>query len=130
MVFDKHYPNRKDHRAPSRHVSSSCRPNGGCPWCERGRMRQTLMADEDAQLGLLEHVEPEETHACYELGDDDRFRRVHRPGPRSACFTCDADGVPESDLSEYRDNPTCSCEVCIIMRGLPPLRVPLLEALR
>jgi hypothetical protein len=40
MGFDKHYPNRKDWRKPyrgSRAVDRSCRPGGGCPWCERAR---------------------------------------------------------------------------------------------
>ena len=40
MGFDNEYPNRKDWRQPYRRaarVYASCRPNGGCPWCERSR---------------------------------------------------------------------------------------------
>lgn len=36
MSFDKHYPNRKDWIKPyfgSRLFDTSCRPNGGCPYC-------------------------------------------------------------------------------------------------
>ena len=41
MSFDKSYTNRKDKREPYRGAGKcdrTCRPNGGCPYCERGRL--------------------------------------------------------------------------------------------
>lgn len=44
MSFDKHYPNRKDHRRPYRRGSKrfdrTCRNHGSCPYCERGRLHK------------------------------------------------------------------------------------------
>jgi hypothetical protein len=43
MSFDKYYPNRKDQRKPyyrSGKYDSSCRPHGGCKWCENNRLIQ------------------------------------------------------------------------------------------
>ena len=42
MSFDKNYPNRKDKRKPYRKnkrgsVDKTCRPHGGCPYCENAR---------------------------------------------------------------------------------------------
>jgi hypothetical protein len=41
MGFDKDYPNRKDKRKPyfkkAQLCDTSCRPNGGCMWCEGNR---------------------------------------------------------------------------------------------
>lgn len=51
MSFDKHYPNRKDHRRPYRGAASfdgSCRPHGGCPYCEtRRRIRSLRLAQRE-----------------------------------------------------------------------------------
>lgn len=44
MSFDKKYPNRKDHRKPyykSGKHDATCRPHGGCPYCEQNRMHST-----------------------------------------------------------------------------------------
>lgn len=44
MAFDETYPNRKDWRQQYlgrlRHAPMSCRPPGGCPWCESSRFHQ------------------------------------------------------------------------------------------
>jgi hypothetical protein len=40
MGFDNDHPNRKDWRKAyrkSKVFDRSCRPNGGCPWCESNR---------------------------------------------------------------------------------------------
>ena len=37
MSFDKNYPNRKDHREPSRKASRGCRNHGSCGYCADNR---------------------------------------------------------------------------------------------
>jgi hypothetical protein len=40
VAFHKHYPNRKDWLGRyygSQRFDTSCRPHGGCPYCESGR---------------------------------------------------------------------------------------------
>lgn len=52
MSFDKSYPHRKDIRAPyrgSKRFDASCRPNGGCPWCQRNRTFNDLKRAESAK---------------------------------------------------------------------------------
>lgn len=45
MSFDKQYNNRKDRRKPyykkSERCDRSCRPGGGCPYCEANRKFRT-----------------------------------------------------------------------------------------
>jgi hypothetical protein len=49
MAFDKEYPNRKDWRKPYRRraqqCDSTCRPNGGCPYCERNRFHSRKLRE-------------------------------------------------------------------------------------
>jgi len=54
MSFDKHYPNRKDHRHPYRgakRYDRSCRPNGSCDYCRNNRLhadrRQRAKANDE-----------------------------------------------------------------------------------
>lgn len=66
MSFDKKYLNRKDKHQQYRHSGKhnrTCRPHGGCPYCERNRLHNSLTkiktADEkinelDSQLPGLE----------------------------------------------------------------------------
>lgn len=53
MGFDNHYPNRKDWRKPYRKAARfdrSCRPHGGCGYCEDNRLytnkKRLLIANE------------------------------------------------------------------------------------
>lgn len=60
MSFDKSYPNRKDWLRPYRRsqaFDSSCRPHGGCPWCEGNRTVADLRANERADEELDEFWE-------------------------------------------------------------------------
>ena len=44
MSLDKAIAHGKEHRKPYRGaqaIDSSCRPHGGCPWCESGRQHNT-----------------------------------------------------------------------------------------
>ena len=46
MSFDTEYPNRKDRRKPYRKSAAfdpSCRPHGGCPWCEGNRKHAEIV---------------------------------------------------------------------------------------
>ena len=48
MSLNKSIEHGKDHRGPyrgSQRWDSSCRPNGGCPWCESSRLRYKRIAD-------------------------------------------------------------------------------------
>lgn len=64
MSFDKHYPNRKDRRKPYRRrgkYDASCRPHGGCPWCERDRLhRHERHAPADEADQFRDAAEPQE----------------------------------------------------------------------
>lgn len=48
---------RKTYREKGRRAAEyvrSCRNHGGCEWCKRNRMINTLRHEEDLRLGLLE----------------------------------------------------------------------------
>ena len=52
VSFDRHYPKRKDWRKPYRRSAafdSSCRPHGGCPYCEGNRLYHSRKALELAR---------------------------------------------------------------------------------
>lgn len=58
MAFDNHYPNRKDWRRPyrgSKAFDSTCRNQGGCPWCADGRKHR-----ERRQTPIVERAGREE----------------------------------------------------------------------
>ena len=78
MSFDKDYPNRKDHRKAyrkSQRFDATCRPNGGCPWCEGNRLHKSKLrqriADEKLMDVLREMADPwfgyddEDFYDCY-----------------------------------------------------------------
>jgi len=56
MSFDnKNYPHRKDHRKPyyrSGKCDRTCRPNGGCPYCQSSR----LHAQNKAKISAKEQI--------------------------------------------------------------------------
>lgn len=58
MSFDnKNYPNRKDKRKPyykSGKHDRSCRPNGGCAWCQGNRLHKNDKQDAKYQQYLDE----------------------------------------------------------------------------
>lgn len=71
MTFDRHYPNRKDHRAPYRRSARfdrSCRPHGGCAWCEGGRLhssqRRMLLLDPDEPERELRPCTAHDVYGC------------------------------------------------------------------
>jgi len=45
MSFDKAIASGQEHRKPwrgSARFDGSCRPHGGCPWCEAGRVHKNV----------------------------------------------------------------------------------------
>lgn len=57
MTFDKNYPNRKDRRSPyykSGKHDRTCRPGGGCPYCEGNRLHRLEVQEEDVKHQLDE----------------------------------------------------------------------------
>lgn len=60
MTFDKHYPNRKDHRKQyygSARFDRSCRPGGDCPYCKENRFHSESVRKERADYILNEYFE-------------------------------------------------------------------------
>lgn len=52
MGFDKFYPNRKDWRSPYTRrgrYDKTCRPHGGCPYCEANRFHSERIRIEKAE---------------------------------------------------------------------------------
>ncbi len=58
MSFDKEYPKRKDWRKPykrrAQKIDLTCRPNGGCPYCEGNRLYSRKIQEEKANYSLKE----------------------------------------------------------------------------
>lgn len=58
MAFDKEYPNRKDWRKPYRRppqkCDATCRPNGGCPYCEGNRLHSLKIRESKVKQQLKE----------------------------------------------------------------------------
>ena len=62
MFKDGEYPGRKDHRKAyiRRGVhDKSCRPNGGCPYCEASRKHSTRKREKSTSEQLQEPETPE-----------------------------------------------------------------------
>ena len=56
-MLDKAIEHGKEHRKPYYHsgrVDLTCRPHGGCPWCERNRLKNKELQNEDVQSRLEE----------------------------------------------------------------------------
>ena len=64
MTLNKGIEHGKEHRKPyykSGRFDRSCRPHGGCPWCEGGRLHKQQVADEHTEIEIEEALEePEE----------------------------------------------------------------------
>lgn len=59
MSFDNDYQNRKDRRSSyyrSGRFDRTCRPNGGCPWCESGRKYSNRKRRELAEEKIREFL--------------------------------------------------------------------------
>ncbi len=71
-MFDTNYSNRKDHRRPyfgTERVDRSCRPHGGCPHCESGRMHNARRREPADLREQLAEAVPDEVRMVY--GDFD-----------------------------------------------------------
>jgi len=75
MGFDKDYPNRKDRRKQYRGCKvwdTSCRPHGGCSWCESGRLhndrKRRNAADEEIKEFKIDLYGHEDEETCPECG--------------------------------------------------------------
>ncbi len=60
MSLDKAIRSGKEHRRPyygSGRYDTSCRPHGGCTWCERNRMhRHARQAADDQPVGWFHRI--------------------------------------------------------------------------
>lgn len=98
MPFDTDYPNRKDRRKPYRKSAAfdrSCRPHGGCPYCERGRRhfdhKYRYYADMEIEMWVKGEFEME-CDCCgrkqTELVVDNLFRDIRDGEEYIVCSTC------------------------------------------